>query len=268
MIERNSPQRPSSTPGEALGEQALASITRLQAELDALRDQLARSNRLGQLGMLTAALAHETNNFLTPVRSYAQLALANPGDPRITERALRSAVEATHKVAQLAERVIGLATPNQTIQAGVCRADEAVAMAIESMMPVTKQRGIDVSNRAEPIHLAIDPLTLEQVLLNLIGNACQAMVQIQDRRQVLIESVAGDDSAKLHISDTGPGVPDEIRENLFDAFITRSDDTPSAGSGLGLSICRQLIESAGGRIELASSSEQGSCFTIELPTAS
>ena len=72
---------------------------------------------------------------------------------------------------------------------------------------------------------------------------------------------------QLLVSDTGPGIPIEIRENLFEAFVTCKAKGPTAGTGLGLNICKQLIEFAGGQITLASSSDQGSRFQITLPIA-
>jgi len=266
-------EQPSSRPtpshrDDPVAGQLLGLVEQLQAELDTLRQQLAWSNRLGQLGMLTAALAHETNNFLTPARSYAQLALANPDDAKMTERALRAAIDGTTKVSALADRVMGLASPKSTIETSVCLASEATASAIASMMPIIKQQGVNVLVRVEPVKLKIDALALEQVLINLIGNACQAMSNKPGRRQVLIESEQGRGRLQLHVSDTGPGVPDEIREDLFAAFVTCKAKGPTTlGTGLGLSICKQLIKSAGGQITLAGSSERGSSFQIDLPIA-
>ncbi|MBX2852773.1 MAG: hypothetical protein KTR15_13645 [Phycisphaeraceae bacterium] len=268
MAEQNSCQPQPTGQDNLAAEQLLATVEQLQAELDVLRDQLAWSNRIGQLGMLTAALAHETNNFMTPVRTYAQLALANPDDPRLSELALRAAVEGTQKAEALTERILGLSTPNTPIQTGVCKADAAVTSAIQSMMPVIKQRDVHVLTRVEPVAIRIDELALEQVFINLIGNACQAMSGSQRRRQLFIESQRAGTLVVLSVGDNGPGVPPDIRDQLFEAFVTRGTSSQDAGSGLGLSICKQLIEAVGGQINLDSSSETGSTFRIELPAAS
>lgn len=251
-----------------MGGQALDIIGELQAELDGLREQLAQSNRLSQLGMLTAALAHETNNFLTPVRCYAQLALSNPDDSGATKRALQSAIEGCQKVATLAERVIGLGSPNGMIETGVCEASEVVNGVLESLGPTLKQRGIQAEPQLEVIELGIDRLTLEQVLINLISNACQAMADTRRAKRVVrIDAKQGDAYAELLVADTGPGIPEAIRDELFKPFTTQSRKGHNTGSGLGLSICRQLIESVGGKIELVSTSNQGSRFRIVLPIA-
>ncbi|MFK7787895.1 MAG: sensor histidine kinase, partial [Phycisphaeraceae bacterium] len=263
-------EQPSSRPALApeddpLAAQLLELVESLQAELNDLREQLAWSNRLGQLGMLTAALAHETNNFLTPVRSYAQLAMANREDKELTQRALQAAVDATQKVSELANRAVGLASPNGTLETGVCMIDETLESAIASILPVIKQRRVKILARIEPIGSRMDALALEQVLINLISNACQAMSGTPGRREVLIESEQGDGRVILTIADTGRGISPDIRDNLFEAFVTANSNGSAVGSGLGLCICKQLVEAAGGEITLASSSEQGSTFKIDLP---
>lgn len=275
MSEQHSQQAEAGTPSDPIAEQALAFVERWQAELDELREQLVASNRLGQLGMLTAALAHETNNRLTPIRSYAQLALANMEDPAVIERALRAAVAGAEKIAKLNEHVIGLASPNPTIQTCVCDCREAVESAIEAMTPLIKQHAVDVQASIQPTTVRIDGLALEQILINLITNACHAMQGTTGRRQVQIDSEQHADRLIMSVRDSGPGVSDALRKQLFEAFATSkargqstaSDDQVS-GSGLGLNICRQLIEAAGGTISLAQTSDRGSTFRLELPVAS
>lgn len=268
MREQNSSRSQANGQNSPAPEDFLGIIDELQTELDEMRHQLAWSNRLGQLGMLTAALAHETNNFMTPVRTYAQLALANPDDARLTERALRAAVDGTQKAEALTERILGLAIPNRTIQTGVCLVQEAVTSVLKSLVPMIKQQGVHVLTKVDPIRACIDALALEQVLINLVSNACQAMSGSDGRRQIVIETQQQGGQIVLSVADNGPGVPPEIRDQLFEAFVTQSQSSQASGSGLGLSICKKLIESAGGRITLASSSDAGSTFRIELPSAS
>lgn len=293
MREQHS-QQAKGTPGaDVMGQQALQLAEQLQGELDAMRDQLAWSNRLGQLGMLTAALAHEMNNLLTPVGSYAQLALANPDNAQLTERALQAAIAGTRKSAKLIEGVMELANPTPSTQqhaaddTPACQVSEAVEASIACMMPMAKQQGVDVISRVEPCVAAIDSLALEQVLINLISNACQAMGQTLGNRQILIESDVSNGRLALRIADTGPGVNETVRERLFEPFVTTagagnrsaspSDDYAApapgrresdrrTGTGLGLSICKQILESAGGSIALIESSAQGSTFQIDLPS--
>lgn len=249
-------------------DEAVDLVAQLQAELDALREQLAWSNRLSQLGMLTAALAHELNNQLTPIRSYAQLALANPENTNLTERALNSAIVGSDKANSLISRVLELSSPEASKQAQACQVNEVVEDAIACMLPTSKQFGVNLIAHVEPGTACIDALSLEQVLVNLISNACQAMANNEGRRQILLQTAESNGRFILSVKDSGPGVPDPIREKLFEPFVTREGSGSGSerqGTGLGLSICKQLIAAAGGQINLASSSEAGSTFQIDLP---
>lgn len=249
--------------------EALELASRLQAELDELRQQLAWSNRLSQLGMLTAALAHELNNQLTPIRSYAQLALANPDNPNLTERAFKCAIAGSDKARSLIERVLELASPEHSQESPACQIGQVVEDAIACMLPTAKQFGVNLISHVEPSTVAIDALSLEQVLINLISNACQAMADREGRRQIVLKTSESNGRMAITVSDSGPGVPEPVREKLFEPFVTSGGPAPRSerqGTGLGLSICKQLITAAGGKIVLASSSEEGSTFQIDLPT--
>lgn len=284
MSEQHSFELQPNEQGGPAVKQAIEVVAQMQGELDTLRDQLAWSNRLGQLGVLNAALCHEMNNLLTPISSYAQLALANPDDSMLIERALQAAVAGTKKITQLTDRVMSLASPNEVIQTGACRLDEVVTSIATSMMPMLKQQGVHLLTKVQPHSICVDALAIEQVFINLVCNACQAMGSIEGRRQVLIATPnpcpedQPEPTVIIEVSDTGPGIPDEIRDQLFEPFVTSKSGkqphnamaghpTQPAGSGLGLSICKQLVESFGGTISLGECSEDGSTFQIELPLA-
>lgn len=280
LSEQSSFNHPQVVTSDLVGGQAIELVAQLQDELDVVRRQLAQCNRLGQLGMLTAALAHETNNLLTPIGSYAQLALKDPSNKAMTERALQAALVGTQKAGKLAESVLELAGPSESSegQSLACLADEVVAEAIACMSPTLKQTGVELHAAVEPISVAIDALALEQVLINLISNACQAMAEMRGMRRIRVESSELNGRLIVRVIDNGPGVPESIRQAIFEPFVTtassRADSAASsdqgkqpAGSGLGLSICQQIVEAAGGQIALASSSAGGCIFEIDLPLA-
>lgn len=258
-----------------MAQQALGLSEQLQRELDSLREQLAWSNRLSQLGVLTAALAHETNNLLVPIGSYAQLAKANPGDERLTQLALNAAITGSKKVAKLVESVVSLASPGKVELQTSCQVNVVVEDAIACMLPIIKQHGVNVISRVEPACVSIDALALEQVMVNLISNACHAMSKMNSKREIIIESQQGENILTLSVSDSGPGIAEAVIDHLFEPFITQQDkqaietgrQTPTQepmGTGLGLSICKQLVESAGGQIMLAEQQKLGASFVIKL----
>jgi signal transduction histidine kinase len=118
--------------------------------------------------------------------------------------------------------------------------------------------------RAEPSLVRVDPAQLQQVILNLVKNALEAMSSTPpDRRQLNISTrLRGNSSVLLFVHDTGAGVNPQDQSRIFEAFFT----TKSAGMGLGLSICRTIVERYEGNLTLAESSPQGSIFEIVLPT--
>lgn len=281
MGEHNSQAVANRPDADGIGQQALQLVGELQAELNRLRKQLAWSNRLGQLGTLTAALAHETNNLLTPVRSYAQLALANPENPELTEQALNAAVAGTDKTNRLLERVLGLASPSDSAEGAGCYASEAVDEALQSMAPAFRQGRVTTMVKVPPTKVGIDALMLEQVLINLLTNACQAMAEQAGKRTVRIESQQQHGRLVLSVTDNGPGIPEPVRERIFEPFVSHQPaseyETAQAavsngcststkpGSGLGLSICKEILASAGGQILLDDGVRQGCSFQIDLP---
>jgi signal transduction histidine kinase len=266
--------------------QAIDLVESLQAELNDLRAQLAWSNRLSQLGVLAAGVAHETNNAMTPVRAYAQLALKHPDDVSLVRRALKAAEAGAMKTVALNERMLALAEPEQRLEAHVCCVRDAAASAVEAMSPLLTQQRVAVDVGEADACVAIESSVLEQVFINLIGNACQAMLRDDSKigGAIAIGCEAAGDRVRVRVRDNGPGVPERIRERIFEPFVSgkaldggagqAADEDDRAGmgiassrSGLGLSICRRLIERAEGALTLVSSDERGAVFCIELPAA-
>ena len=125
-------------------------------------------------------------------------------------------------------------------------------------------RGIDVEvDLAEdlpPLHMDRDHLT--QIVVNIALNAAQAM---PEGGRLTLRAEAGDGMVRLIFSDTGPGIPDEVRERIFDPFFTTKP--AGQGTGLGLAICYRIVEGLGGRITCQSRPGQGATFTVTLPAA-
>jgi len=262
------------------GETLLQALDDLHARTDALEAELQHAQRLASLGTLAAIIAHELNNILTPVLNYAQLALHASDKPEQAERALRKTVEGVRRASRITDAVLGFAREG---------GDEPhhcdVAAVIEETLACL---GRDLARDAIVLEVdAPDGLTvamaqtpLQQVLLNLVLNAREAMLGgrgtlfINARRSTwntngdtLIEGV------EVVVRDTGKGIPAERLDTLFEPFATtiRSDAEREQGAhrgvGLGLAVCRQLVEGAGGEIACDSAVGEGTTFTIRLPGA-
>lgn len=246
----------------------LAEVRRLSDQVEQLEAEMERSQRLATLGLLAGSIAHEFNNILTPVLSYAQMALAAPEDAELARKALRKAIEGTEKAAQIATSMLGFVR-DDTAEHAVIRG--VVDDALRCLGRDLSREGIALSIDV-PRNLAVKirPNALEQVLINLILNAVEAMRPGGGRLVIRSHSGAtwnNSPHTSIVIEDSGCGIPGDMLSRIFDPFVTKSADGGRRGTGLGLTICKRLIEEAGGAVTARSTAGAGSTFEILLPSA-
>ncbi len=249
-------------------------LAKAEEELAALRRELDHSHQLATLGTLTAGIAHEINNILTPVLAYAQLARSNPHDAGLRAKALDRAVAGVESASRITEAVLGFARTDDEAE----RAD--VAEVVESSLACLgrdpTRDGINVVLQVEKgLEVRIRPLGLQQVLLNLVLNAIRALNGKGGELRITARDQNG--TTTIVVADTGPGIPPSIADTIFKPFVSSRDtkgckrSNEHGGSGLGLAVCRRLIERSGGSIILDRSdeaSQQGARFQISLVTCS
>jgi two-component system sensor kinase FixL len=237
-----------------------------EAHALALQGELAHVGRLSAMGQMSAAIAHELNQPLAAISNYvkaAQRLLEN--DP--TEQKLKTAREAMEKAS------------SQTLRAGTIirylrdyvekrdsarsreNLNEVIREAVTLAMLGHKHRNIGLSLTLDPAipPMVLDKVQIQQVLLNLVRNAVEAMTGI-DHAELTISSIADAADATITVRDTGPGLPAEVAGRLFQPFVTTKED----GIGIGLKICQSIIEAHGGVIE-ARNANPGAIFTVRLP---
>ncbi|MFN3167677.1 MAG: sensor histidine kinase [Phycisphaeraceae bacterium] len=249
-------------------EQALQEVASLQAQLDTLRQELVWSNRLTTLGTMAAVLAHEYNNLLTPIGSYAQMALAEPGDNELTLKALQVAVDGVEKANKLAGATLDFARPKEAGEPMRCRIHTAVEHSLACTSAGQHHNGIQIDIDIPDVIVAMRELELQQVLVNLIQNARKAMAGNRGPRRLVLVGRIVESALVFEVRDSGPGIPDEVFKRVFEPFVTQpagSDDTP--GTGLGLRVCKDLVEGVGGTISAESVAGKGATFTVTLPIA-
>ena len=217
--------------------------------------------RLATLGVLAGSIAHEVNNLLTPVLSYAQLALQNPDDRELTAKALTKSAAGAEKAGHIMSSLLGFVrsdTESRATDVTTC-----IEEALGCIGCNLEREGIEVS-----------PMALQQVLLNLLLNARDAIqdgsgtLTIRAKRSTWNNPNHPDnhtDSVEISIEDTGCGMDSEMLENAFLPFVTRRHNTRNgSGTGLGLPICKQLVEEVGGRIAASSAPNAGTRFDVML----
>lgn len=246
-----------------------------QQRLQSVQAELLHVSRLSAAGEMASALAHELNQPLTAIASSVRAAIRMLQDqpegtlpPRAAEameRAAAQSLRAGQIVRRLREFVLKGEVDQQLMELTPL-IEEAAALALVG----ARQLGVQVSFRLDPtpIAVAVDRIQIQQVLLNLIRNAIDAMTEMPDeaaRREMVISSSRPDGSSvEVAVADTGPGLAPEVAAKLFEPFVT----SKPGGMGVGLSISRSIIETHGGRLWAEPDPAGGTIFRFTLPAGS
>jgi two-component system NtrC family sensor kinase len=246
--------------------QLLGRLAHLEGELGSLDRQLARTNRLASLGTITGIIAHELNNLLTPMISYAQLALKDPEDRELVHKALQRTLDGGERAAEIISSVLGFSrTANGGDQADVrAVVDEALRCLARDPKKDGFEFTVDIAAGCEA---SIAPVLLVQILMNLILNAYQAMTKGKGR--ITIKAWTDGDTY-IRVIDNGCGIEAELLPRIFDPFVTYRNrpNATDGGTGLGLTACKRLVEEVGGTISVESTVDEGTTFEIRLPARS
>ncbi len=234
-----------------------------------LRQQLIQSEKLSAIGQLISGIAHELNNPLTGVMGYSQLLqLRKDLDDRAKDNLLKINNLAL-RCQKIVQNLLSFAR-KQKPERTLCDVNEILEKTVDLRSYELQVNNIEIVqdlDRALP-HTIADGHQLQQVFLNLITNAEQAMLEAHDRGRLTIRTCADSQSGRLliEVSDDGPGIPEAHLTRIFDPFFTTKD--VGKGTGLGLSLSYGIIKEHGGNIYARSRIGEGSTFVIELPIIS
>ena len=244
----------------------LADLTRRQEE------QLIHSTRLAELGEMSAAVAHDLNQPLTGIRNFANNALymleENAGSPDEVKENLRWITEQVRRAAKIINQMRDMTRKSER-QCAPLVVNDIIRESIEFLMPQLKLTGIAVSLDLASDRACVmgDGTRLEQVFLNLLTNARQAMEEKDERRLTVRTYVNPHEDRFLvvEVEDTGTGFPTDQAARLFDAFY--STKKRGHGTGLGLTISQRIIKDHGGTIGAEGKQGKGAKFVVQLPLA-
>ncbi len=229
----------------------------VESELTFLHDKLVRQTRLATIGQMAASIAHEIRNPLGAVRNAAYFLKRKDTmrDPKIRQY-LEMIEKEVETCSGIIRNLLESTKPKQPIQEVV----DLVSMVEDTLCKVHPPSWIQchIQIKPQPYYLYVDSEQFAQVLRNLLSNAIDA---IDQDGKIIVAAERGADYDTITVNDTGCGIPVENMERVFEPLFS----TKTRGTGLGLTICRQIVQDHGGRIELESSFRQGSTFRIQLP---
>lgn len=235
---------------------------RLQQQMERLRDtqaQLIQSAKMAAIGELAAGVGHELNNPLTSILGFAELTLEDLPEQSPYRHNLERIIHEARRTRDIVQRLLHFAG-----QTRLQKQPTDISRLFQDTLALLRERlergGVTIEEDYAPDLpvVSVDLGQISQVFLNLLTNAMQAM---PEGGRLLLRTFRAGNEVAIAISDTGPGMPPEIRERLFEPFFS----TKAKGTGLGLSVSLGLVQEHGGRITVESQVGKGSTFTVWLP---
>jgi signal transduction histidine kinase/ligand-binding sensor domain-containing protein len=240
---------------------------RAEQALRQLESDLAHMNRISMLGELSASLAHEVKQPIAAARNNARAALnflhRQPPDLSEVGEAAACVVDNVDRAAEIIDRIREQAKKS-SLRKQPCDVNAAINEVIGLARGSIKQNGVSAETRLADGLLPVqgDRVQLQQVVLNLILNAVEAMSSVEvGARELLISTDQDHTGVLVAVRDSGPGIDPEHVERVFQSFYT----TKPGGTGMGLSICRSIIEAHGGRLWAGANEPRGAVFWFTLP---
>lgn len=236
-----------------------------EQQLTRIRGEFVHLARVSAMGSMASSIAHELNQPLAAASNYLSAAqmMLQRREYIQAAAAVNSATETTLKAGDIIRKIRdGVVRRNPLRRELDLR--EVANSALQLALLDAPQKGIRVDKQLKRgIRVMIDPIQIEQVIINLVRNAVDAVAQ-RKNPAISILATVNDGRAAISVKDNGSGVPQEMADNLFEAFASSKE----GGMGIGLSICRTIIEAHEGRIWLENTSSEGTVFKFDLPLSS
>jgi signal transduction histidine kinase len=237
-------------------------LTRTTGRLTEANTQLERSDRMASVGRLAAGVAHEIGNPLAALLGLEELVLDGGLDAASQRDFLVRMKRETERINGVVRDLLDFARADQTEGGGSADVKAVFDDVVALVRPQKELRGVEVVVDVEAgLQVALSPNRLTQVVLNLVFNAAGALNGAPG--SIRLRARKDGDVAHLEVEDTGPGIPENMREAVFEPFVTTKD--VGTGTGLGLSVCRGIVAGAKGTIVVDGSYRDGARLVIQLP---
>ncbi len=237
----------------------------LRARLENLQQQLMQSQKLGAIGALSSSITHEFNNILMTVINYAKMGMRHR-DPTTRDKAFDRILNAGQRASKITTGMLAFARAkgDRREPLSLAQLTREVLVLVEKDLQVHRVQL--ATNLLDDPYAEVNAGQVQQVLLNLIINARQAMPN-GGVLTITVHANDEDQMAEVAIRDTGSGIPADKLPHIFKAFYSTKtvDAQGQGGTGLGLAMCKDVIDSHRGRIRVESAEGEGTCFTLRFP---
>lgn len=226
-------------------------------------EEIRHYQRIQSLGMMSSHIAHEFNNYLTPVMIYADLLENDETISAENKEMIHEMLVSVDRASDLSKQLLAFARQDTGVRLERLNFTEEVRHAagiVGQLAPSAITVHIDITE--ESLYILGRKGMAEHILMNLCKNAFQAMEKTE-RKELRIELKGGQDHLVLRVSDTGCGISEDAQQKIFEPFYTTKGSRH--GTGLGLSVVRNILSSIGGTIRVESTLGEGTCFSMEIP---
>lgn len=251
---------------DGFDERAAVLVLEDHTERRRLQEQLVQSEKMSAIGQLISGVAHELNNPLASVLGFADFLIESGEVPPKLAEPLRVIQQESQRAASIVKNLLTFARRQDQGRRPVAVGEvlaRTVTLLRNQLLQLRVEQVLEVADGLPEVFAS--PNQLQQVFVNLINNAAQAIAATGHPGTVTVRARAWLDGVAVDVRDTGPGVPPEIAERVFEPFFTTKGE--GEGTGLGLSICQGIVKEHGGRLSLQSTGTTGATFTVELPAA-
>lgn len=251
--------------GAAYGElvRRVQTLEQVNQQLKAMQDQMLLSERNATMGQMAAEIGHELKNYLAVMRGRAEMIpiALEKGELDVAKRAANVILEQADRMERLSKGLMDFSAQKTEICA--CSLNELIAKVIQFLEPTATTQGVQFLPLYEEglPQVEVDRAQIEQMMLNLLKNALDAMQGGTGRVVISTRYVKTEDVVEIAVQDEGPGISEEIISQVFETRFS----TKERGRGFGLAVCYRIAKNHGGNIEIESSEGMGTVFVITLP---